>query len=106
MRVETNFAPLPRTEGLVELGAASAGVTGSQLEQYQRIASVVAARAVDEARREYVIPCAPENARAADRKCARTVLAAVGRLLYRQPLPFAILTLKRPLVSLKIAATT
>lgn len=91
MRMETNFAPLPRTDGLLEVGASRAGVTSGQLEQYQRIAGAVAARAVDQAHREFVIGCKPADPKAADAACAAKFLASAGRLLYRRPLPDALL---------------
>ena len=86
IRQPTNFAPLPRTEGLLQVGAAVAGIPPGQVEQYQRIASSVALRAVDATHREFAVPCTPANEKAADRACATQFLSKVGRLLYRRPL--------------------
>jgi hypothetical protein len=89
IRPDTHFAPLQRTDGLLENGAASAGVTAGQLEQYQRIAAVVAARVVDDEHRDILISCKPASEIAADRACAAMFLAEAGRLLYRHPLSAA-----------------
>jgi hypothetical protein len=91
VKVQTNFAPLPRTDGLLEIGAAKAGITDAQVEQYSRIAGIVAAAAVDRKHREFLIDCKPANERTADRACAARFLSAVGRLLYRRPLTEALL---------------
>jgi hypothetical protein len=91
VKVETNFAPLPRTDGLLGIGAGKAGITPSQVEQYQRVASAVAALAVDRRHRDFLIGCAPADERAADPVCAAKFLKAVGRLLYRRPISDALL---------------
>ena len=89
IRLDTHFAPLPRTAGLLENGAASAGVTANQLEQYQRIAAAVAARVVDPDHRAILVPCTPRSATATDPACAGQFLTSVGRLIYRRPLTAA-----------------
>ena len=91
VKIETNFAPLPRTDGLLGLGASKAGITESQVEQYQRVASAVAALAVDRRHRDFLISCQPADASAADPACAAKFLSTVGRLLYRRPLDEALL---------------
>jgi hypothetical protein len=91
VKVQTNFAPLPRTDGLLEIGAATAGITDAQVEQYARIAGTVATEATDRKHREFLIDCKPANEKAADRACAARFLATVGRLLYRRPLTDALL---------------
>ena len=91
VKVEANFAPLPRTDGLLGIGAAKAGITASQVEQYQRVASAVAALAVDRRHRDFLITCQPADARGADPACAAKFLSAVGRLLYRRPMDQALL---------------
>jgi len=88
-------APLPllnRTDGLLETGAASIGVTSDQLQQIQQAASSVAAKVVDEAHRDFLIPCKPASEKAADPACATIFLRQVGRLWYRRPLDDAKLT--------------
>jgi hypothetical protein len=86
MRTDTNFAPLRRTDGLLENGAASMGVPASQIEQYQRAASNIAAKVVNAEHRDFLIPCKPVDEKAADAACAAKFLGATGRLLYRQPM--------------------
>lgn len=86
IKVDTSFPPMARTDGLLATGAATAGVTPSQVEQFQRVASQVAGRVVDSAHRDFLIGCRPKNAQAADLKCASKFLARAGRLLYRRPL--------------------
>ena len=84
--LDISFPPLQRTKGLLASGAATAGVTASQLEQYQRTAASVASQVVDPKRRRFLIPCEPASETAADKACAAEFLAEIGRLLYRQPL--------------------
>lgn len=86
LRIDARFAPMTRKDGLLANGAADAGVTAAQLDQYRRAAGLVAASVVDGAHRDYLIPCKPSNEDAADPACAREFLSAVGRLLYRRPL--------------------
>lgn len=80
----TRFAALPRTDGLLASGAATAGLTESQLEMYQKTASQVAAQLIKEGSREYAIPCVPVAPDAADPKCARAFVEQVAPLLYRR----------------------
>ncbi|HCX14882.1 MAG TPA: hypothetical protein DGZ24_06150, partial [Rhodospirillaceae bacterium] len=82
----SKFPPLQRTKGLLANGAATAGVTAAQLEQYQRTAASVASQVVDNEHRNFLISCKPENEKAADQECAAEFLAEAGRLLYRRPL--------------------
>ena len=81
------FAPLARTDGLLGVGASVAGVTASQMEIYQKTAATAAAQVVNERNRNFLVPCSPKATDTADDACARTFLAAVGRLVYRRPLP-------------------
>jgi hypothetical protein len=85
----TRFAALPRTDGLLASGAATAGLTDTQLEMYQKTAAKVAAQVIKEGSREYLIPCVPETPEAADAKCARTFIEHAAPLLYRRTLPAA-----------------
>jgi len=95
IEVIAQFAPMQRTEGLLALGAAKAGVPAGELQKFQRTARQVAAQVVDNgnlelripSRRDSLIPCKPADATKADETCAKTFLAATGRLLYRRPLP-------------------
>ena len=87
VRPTTRFAALPRTDGLLASGAATAGLTEAQLEMYQKTASKVAAQVIKEGSREYLIPCTPAAADAADPKCAREFIEYVAPLLYRRTVP-------------------
>jgi hypothetical protein len=78
--------PLTRTDGLLELGAASIGVTSDQLQQLAQSAAAVAAKVVDEKHRDYLIPCKPAAKDNADPACARSFVQSTGRLLYRRRL--------------------
>jgi hypothetical protein len=80
------FAPDPRSHGLIAVGAAEATITGSMLEQYDRIANGVAAQIVDARHRDQLIPCKPSDAAKRDDACARKFLDEVGHLLFRRPL--------------------
>jgi hypothetical protein len=84
MQPTTRFAALPRTDGLLASGAATAGLTETQLEMYQKTASKVAAQVVKEGSREFLIPCVPVALDAADPACAREFIEQVAPLLYRR----------------------
>ncbi|MDZ7644356.1 MAG: DUF1592 domain-containing protein [Woeseiaceae bacterium] len=84
LRIE--FPPFERTHGLLANSAAKAGISSSQLEQFQRAAASVASQVVDPANREFLIPCKPHDENSADKACATEFLSRTGRLLYRRPL--------------------
>lgn len=84
--VDVKFPPLQRTAGLLSNGAGIAGVTASQLEQFQRAAAGVAIQIVAPNRRNYLIPCAPAVETKADRACATQFVTETGRLLHRRAL--------------------
>jgi len=84
--VRIQFAPPQRREGLVANGAASAGLSATQVEQFQRAATGVAEQVVDVNHRDYLVPCTPATAEGADDACASEFLSTVGRLLYRRAL--------------------
>ena len=84
LKLEGHFAAVARTDGLIEVGTARAGVTDTQLELYQKMATLVSAQVTNEQRREVLIPCKPADAKAADKACATRFLTDVSRLLYRQ----------------------
>ncbi len=83
----TSFAPVTRTDGLLSVGTSFAGVTAAQMEIYQKTAATAASQVVDENNRNFLVPCTPKSAEAADDACARQFLGAVGRLVYRRPMP-------------------
>lgn len=89
IHLETKFPPMVRTDGLLENGAALAGVTASQLEQFQRAAADVSKQVVDEHHRSYLIPCNPKADDAGDKECAAKFLKRAGRLLHRRTLSSA-----------------
>lgn len=78
--------PLARTDGLLASSAAFVGLTSDQLSQIQQAAASVAAQVVDEEHRQFLLPCQPESAEAADAGCARQFLGEAAELLYRRPL--------------------
>jgi hypothetical protein len=84
LRVE--FPPFERTDGLLGNSAAIAGISSSQMEQFQGTAASVARQVVDPANREFLIPCRPAAEDSADNACATEFLSKTGRLLYRRPL--------------------
>jgi len=84
--VDVKFPPMQRTAGLLSNGAGIAGVTASQLEQFQRAAAGVALQVVDPAHRDYVIPCDPVDASKSDNACATKFVTETGRLLQRRAL--------------------
>jgi len=91
LRVE--FPPFERTDGLLGNSAAVAGISSSQMEQFQGTAASVARQVVDPANREFLVPCRPDAEDAADNTCAAEFLSKTGRLLYRRPLTDAELAL-------------
>ncbi len=86
VRPDAYFPPTQRTDGLVSLGAAKAGITPTRMEVFQKAAVTVSALIVDPARRNFVITCKPTNENAADPACASKVVSEVGRLMSRRPL--------------------
>ena len=90
----TPIPPMRRTDGLLEVGSASVGVTGGQVMQLQRAASAVAQQVVDNgnlekqipAHRDYLVPCKPKKLDAPDDACASKFIASTGRMLFRRPL--------------------
>jgi hypothetical protein len=86
LKVDPRFAPLRRTEGLLQNAAAIAGVTDSQLEQFQRTAATVASQLVGPERRSFLMSCKPASETKADKTCAAAFLSANGRFLYRRAL--------------------
>lgn len=86
-----SFAPLPRIDGLLEVGASTAAVGPAQIGDYQRAASALAEQIVGAADRGYLMQCQPTDAKRPDPQCARQFLSKVGRLLYRRPIDGPIL---------------
>ena len=90
----TPIPPFRRTDGLLESGAASVGVTAGQLMQFQRSAGLVANQVVDDgnidralpSHRDYLVPCQPKDEKQPDDACAAQFIKSTGRLLFRRPL--------------------
>jgi hypothetical protein len=93
IELQLEFPPFERTDGLLGNSAGIAGISSSQLEQFQRAALSVASQVVDPLHREFLIPCRPAAEDAADEACATEFLSNTGRLLYRRPLEDAELAL-------------
>ncbi|HEY6644385.1 DUF1592 domain-containing protein [Povalibacter sp.] len=87
VRPVTNFAAVPRIDGLLVSGTSMAGITATQLEIYQKTATTVAAMIVDERSRRYLVPCEPKSTSEPDAECAREFISQVTPLLYRGPVP-------------------
>ena len=87
--LDMKFPPMRRTDGLLENGATVAGVTATQLEQFQRAAASVANQVVNESHRNYLLPCKPKDEKAPDEACATQFLTKVGPLLMRRPMTAA-----------------
>ncbi|MCC6913867.1 MAG: DUF1592 domain-containing protein [Rhodospirillaceae bacterium] len=86
VRPDAYFPPAQRTDGLLSLGAAKAGVTPTRMEVYQKAAQTVSALIVDPKRRDFVITCKPADEKKSDRACATKVVTEIGRLMSRRPL--------------------
>ena len=80
------FEPIPRKDGLVELGAGGKGVSDTGFEQYDAMARHIAEQIIDGDHRGVVLACKPASARGPDGACAEQFLSRVGRLLFRRPL--------------------
>jgi len=86
VNVAAHFAPFRRVEGLLANGASVAGVTAGQMQEFQRTAESLADQVVGPEYRDFLVPCKPARADAADKDCATQFIGAVGRLLHRRPL--------------------
>jgi len=86
IKVDTRFPPTRRLSGLMAVGAASAGVSASDVESFHARAYAIADQVVSPERRADLVRCQPADPKAADAVCAGRFLKAAGRLLYRRPL--------------------
>lgn len=83
---KVRFAPVNRTNGLVAIGAAKAGLTAGVLDPLDATARVMAKQIVDPGHRGLFVPCAPKSINQRDDDCARMFLSGVGRRIYRRPM--------------------
>jgi len=86
IKVAGHFDPLPRTDGLLEVGASRAAITSSGFELYDQIARAVAAQVTDADHRDVLVPCEPASPDAPDAACAAQFFARIGPLIYRRPI--------------------
>mgnify|MGYP002381935975 CR=1 FL=1 len=86
IQIAPHFAPFRRTDGLLQVGASSAGVTTAQMQEFQRTAGAMADLVLSPEHRNFLVPCTPKRENTADVRCAAQFLSSVGRLLYRRPL--------------------
>lgn len=84
IEVPPQFPPVSRVEGLLSLGSATAAITPGVVERFYRYGNQIATQVMAPGRREYLVPCTPQNPAAADEACARAFIEKVGRLLYRR----------------------
>ncbi len=83
---DVRFPPVKRTGGLLAVGTAAAAMTPGAFELFETSARTIAQQVTDDAHRDFLLPCRPDDPAAFDRVCAETFLARAGRLLYRRPL--------------------
>ena len=76
--VSAHFAPFRRIDGLLANGASVAGVTSGQMQEFQRTAESLANQVVSPEYRDFLLPCKPARADAADKACA-TKFVGSGR---------------------------
>ena len=85
IKIDAKFAPLTRTDGVLMAGTSIAGVSGAQIETYQKVASLVSAQVLDATRRKTLVPCTPKSEKEADKACASKFLHRVMNYLYYVP---------------------
>ena len=89
LKFSPNFAPIPRVEGLVAVGTSKAQMTPGALDQFDKVARLVADTVTNSQNRDFLVSCRPKSDTAADDRCAKEFLTEVGGLLYRRPLTSA-----------------
>ena len=80
------FEPDIREAGLQAIGSTQVSVTGTGLEQYNKMALTISKIVLSPENRSPFFDCAPKAETDADDACARQYLSSVGKLLYRRPL--------------------
>jgi hypothetical protein len=84
--VNGRFEPQTRAGGLLSIGAGSATISADGMELYDTLARGIAEQVVAPQRRRTLFRCEPHNPSQHDDPCARSFLAATGRLLFRRAL--------------------
>jgi hypothetical protein len=80
------FDPIIRDNGLLAVGAAGVDMTPAAFERYEGLARTVASQALNQSRRQFLVPCKPQSEKKPSDACARQFFASVGRFLFRRPL--------------------
>lgn len=87
IRIPGRFEPVVRpVHEMIANGARDASISPAGLEQFDAMARGIARAVFDDGHRAQFVPCKPRDEAAADPECARTVLAPLGRYLFRRPL--------------------
>lgn len=80
------LAPMPRSDGLLAVGARSAWMTVGALEPLEESAQSIAAQVMSPEHRDNLLPCLPAPIAGRDDGCGTLALRSIGRLLFRRPL--------------------
>ncbi len=87
VQIAGRFDPILRPQhGLIAAGTSQISVSPAGFEQYQIMATSIAAQVVDPAHRGTFLTCTPKEEKAADAACAESFLRQIGGLLFRRPL--------------------
>ncbi len=80
------FDPLVRPpHGLQVQGVSQIAVSPAGLEQYDKMARVIAAQVVDERHRNLLVGCRPQTATMPDDSCAEAFVRRTGEFVFRRP---------------------
>jgi hypothetical protein len=85
IEVRGTFEPPIRAHGLAAVSSGSLSVTPVGFESFNKMADDIAGQVTGEKYRAK-LPCAPQDAKAADDACASKILSHYGLLLFRRPL--------------------
>ncbi len=102
---KVRFAPVNRTDGLLAIGAARAGLTPGVLDPLDATARSMARQILDPGHRALFLPCRPQAANQRDDACARAFLSGVGRRLYRRAMTEAELSAAVEMAGRAVAPT-
>ena len=102
---KVRFAPVNRTDGLLAIGAAKAGLTPGVLDPLDATARSMARQILDPGHRALFLSCRPQTANQRDDACARAFLSGVGRRLYRRAMTEAELSAAVDMAGRAVAPT-